>query len=841
MNHDFNNVPDSIRRLNQWILWKVHTRDGRATKVPCNIHGTPCNAQDFQNHISFQEAIDTILNSPAGRFNGIGFVFKEGGGLTGIDLDKCVDPDTGAIEPWAEDIINSMDSYTEFSVSGTGFHIIVKGTLPGIQNRKGKIEMYDSKRFFVMTGDVVGEPSEVMERQKELTDLYNQVFPEPAKPAPTAKSPVVKRCEERLNRLSDEMILEKLFQETQGGKWRMLYEQGWHEANNLDYKSQSDADFGFLAKLAFYSSDAEQIERIMSNSALGQRDKWMNREDYRERQITKILARGGAKYAGRTKRIENDESAPTKPSSDIGEGEEYPDIAPFETYAIPTFPVDIFPRWLHDYVRAVAAFVQAPVDLVAIMALIALATTVQRRFELEITPGYVEPLSLYAIGALPSGNRKSDVYKKMIKPLEDYEKQLKEEITDAISERKVDIEILKSQHANLLKEIKKGNLDARLQLAETQKLIDKTKELFPPSLIKQDITAEKLIQAMSENHNRMGVLNAEGGLLDIISGIYSGKKSNVDIFLKGHSGESYSYDRKNGGSIYLESPALSVGLLVQNEHLQSVLSNKTLSGRGLFARFLYTLPVPLGGNRDPEGVSIPPVTQEEYHAMMTNMLKRKPPSSKDTKDSQPNLVDYIKNEIQGNSYTEEEQTQTIRLSQAAYEVYKRLFKKNEPRLRADNPDLTSDLKAWAGKLVGQIMRIAGLLHMAEHANTPELPEEVTASTVEAAIRLEEYFLEHALRAFGEASEGKQAEKQKYLLQALVKAQGDNTLIEWCTPTKIWNMLKRKGYAKVTDMDTDLKELVDRGYLLVEHVKRKGKGRDSTKYGLNPKAIKLLNR
>lgn len=130
--------------------------------------------------------------------------------------------------------------------------------------------------------------------------------------------------------------------------------------------------------------------------------------------------------------------------------------------------------------------------------------------------------------------------------------------------------------------------------------------------------------------------------------------------------------------------------------------------------------------------------------------------------------------------------------------------------------------------------------MAEHADQEELSEEAAASTVEAAVRLEEYFFAHALKAFGQASKGVHAEKQKYILQALATAQGNDTLIKWFTRTKIWNLLKRKGYAKVTYMDKDLQELVDRNYLLIQHVERHGNGRDSTMYGLNPKAIELLN-
>ncbi|MFD0716119.1 DUF3987 domain-containing protein [Paenibacillus sp. GCM10027626] len=834
MNFDFNNVPNSIRRLNQWILWKVQTRDGKATKVPYNIHGTPCNVQDVRNHMSFQAAIDTILNSPAGQFDGIGFVFKEGGGLTGIDLDKCTDPDTGGIENWVEDIITSMDSYTEFSVSGTGFHIIVKGMIPGKRSRKDNIEMYDSKRFFVVTGNVFGEPQEVMERQGQLNTLYNQLFPdEPIKHDPNSKPPVAKQVEGNATVLTDTEILEKLFRERQGAKWRTLYEQGWREG--LGYKSQSEADSALAYKLAFYSGDAEQIRRIFSASALGKRGKWESRADYQDRVITNAMDGQAERYSRHFKQTQNEEASEHE-NHDV-DGYEYPEIAPFEEYSVPAFPLEIFPKWLREYVGAVATFSQTPVDLAAMMALVSVAVAVHRRFKLEVFPGYIEPLCLYAIVALPSANRKSDVFSKMIEPIYAYEENLREEIAEMISERKAEIEKLKAQYANALKAYKSGKLDTDSQLADIQKKLDRTKELFLPALVKQDITAEKLIQAMSENHNRMGVLNAEGGVLDIIAGLYSGRKSNVDIFLKGHSGEHYTYDRKNGGSIHLKSPTLSVGLLVQNDHLQRILTDSSLSGRGLFARFLYAVPDSPLGSRTPRSTPIPRAVKEKYHAMMTSLLKRKPLADGGPGTAPASLAEYVMNAVQGNSYDEEELSQTIS-SEEAVLLYDHLFNKNEPRLHPDNTELTIGFQAWAGKLVGQIMRIAGLLHMAEHADKDELPEEVAASTVEAAIRLEEYYYAHALKAFGQATESVSVEKQKYILQALVKAQGNDQLIKWYSRTKILKLLKRKGYAKVKDMDKDLKELVELGYLLSERVKRHGVGQDSTYYALNPKVAEL---
>ena len=74
----------------------------------------------------------------------------------GVDLDNVRDPDSGHVEPWAETIIRNLDSYTELSPSGCGFHIWVRATLPPGGNRKGRLEMYGGGRYFTVTGQRIG-------------------------------------------------------------------------------------------------------------------------------------------------------------------------------------------------------------------------------------------------------------------------------------------------------------------------------------------------------------------------------------------------------------------------------------------------------------------------------------------------------------------------------------------------------------------------------------------------------------------------------------------------------------------------------------------------------------
>lgn len=97
----------------------------------------------------FEEAIEVLE-----RYDGVGFVFSSGDPYTGVDLDNCIQQETGEIEQWALEIIRHLDSYTELSATGRGVHIIVKGEVTN--RRQGDIEVYSSKRFFTMTGHVLG-------------------------------------------------------------------------------------------------------------------------------------------------------------------------------------------------------------------------------------------------------------------------------------------------------------------------------------------------------------------------------------------------------------------------------------------------------------------------------------------------------------------------------------------------------------------------------------------------------------------------------------------------------------------------------------------------------------
>ncbi len=145
------NIPEEMRQYDHWLVWKLEKRDGKLTKMPYIAGGVGrASSTDSRTWRTFEEAVEAFKT---GRYNGIGFVFSSGDPFTGVDLDKCRDPETGELEDWAAAIVRKLGGYAEASPSGTGVHIIVRSKAPN--KKRGKVEAYSSERYFTMTGQAL--------------------------------------------------------------------------------------------------------------------------------------------------------------------------------------------------------------------------------------------------------------------------------------------------------------------------------------------------------------------------------------------------------------------------------------------------------------------------------------------------------------------------------------------------------------------------------------------------------------------------------------------------------------------------------------------------------------
>jgi putative DNA primase/helicase len=197
------NIPRELKELDKWVGWRWKQIGQKWTKVPYNLQtDRTASSNDRETWSSYSET--------EGHEN-IGFMFSEDDFYCGIDLDGCVNPETGEITKVARQIIDRMDSYSEISPSGTGVKIFIRGVVPGLRrkNPKMKIEVYDRRRFFVVTGHhLPGTPKTIAARQEELEAFYSWLFSKDEEPSPTANGSFSGAAGFTVNHdLSDEDIL----------------------------------------------------------------------------------------------------------------------------------------------------------------------------------------------------------------------------------------------------------------------------------------------------------------------------------------------------------------------------------------------------------------------------------------------------------------------------------------------------------------------------------------------------------------------------------------------------------------------------------------------------------
>lgn len=305
---DFPAEPKSRR---QWVGWRYEERTKRdgttyITKVPINP-GTGYNADPTNPDTwgSFDEAVN---RAEADGLDGVGFVFTEDDPYCGVDLDKCRDPETGDVEPWALEYVEQLDSYAEVSPSGTGVHIICKGNAPGGKNRKGGVEVYDRGRFFTVTGQrVPGTPATATARQFALDGLYGRVFGSGGTEATPDAAGALRTYS---TALTDEEVLLRCRTARNGDRFRALYDHGDSSAYGFD---DSAADAALVNLLAFYTGpDPERIEALMRDSEAAYRPKWEERragKSWLRYDIERILTnrqKEGGQYFGATPGADSD-------------------------------------------------------------------------------------------------------------------------------------------------------------------------------------------------------------------------------------------------------------------------------------------------------------------------------------------------------------------------------------------------------------------------------------------------------------------------------------------------------------------------------------------------------
>lgn len=278
---NFRAIPQELRRYDQWVVWKLNKIPGRTkpTKVPYDPNnGKNSKSTDPRTWGSFDQAVEAFKS---GLYAGIGFVFSVDDPYCGVDLDDVIDLRTGVIDEDAQNIINKLDSYAEYSPSGTGVHIICKAKLPVGGRKKGNFECYDEKRYFTFTGNrLTKTPNKIKERQNEIEQFHHRIFGTKQSSKSDGNFHNIKiNLDEQANPPKD-----KLAELLQSKHCKDL----WEKKRNLP--SQSEYDLGLAIMAVSKGWSAQEIaDLIIAHRKRHNEDlKLENRQKY-QRTISKAL------------------------------------------------------------------------------------------------------------------------------------------------------------------------------------------------------------------------------------------------------------------------------------------------------------------------------------------------------------------------------------------------------------------------------------------------------------------------------------------------------------------------------------------------------------------------
>ncbi|PCK21868.1 DNA primase [Bacillus pumilus] len=264
--YEFKNIPQELKNAPQWILWRSEERDGKKTKVPYQIDGSMAQSSNKRTWSTFP----TILKFYNNRdYDGIGFMFSKDDPFIGIDIDHCVED--GVLSPFAQEIVDSVGSYTEFSPSGKGVHIIAKGKIPlrgqgtGRKNPELGLEVYRHGRYFTFTGNSVGIGA-IEERSDKLKELFNKYLKDKKEETKASSPPAA--ASRNMNNLSNKEIWERMFNSKNGKSIQDLFN------GHLVNEDHSATDMALCNHLAFWTDkDTSKMDSMFRESGL-YREKW---------------------------------------------------------------------------------------------------------------------------------------------------------------------------------------------------------------------------------------------------------------------------------------------------------------------------------------------------------------------------------------------------------------------------------------------------------------------------------------------------------------------------------------------------------------------------------------
>lgn len=461
-------------------------------------------------------------------------------------------------------------------------------------------------------------------------------------------------------------------------------------------------------------------------------------------------------------------------------------IIPFSEFDLPVFPIEVLPPDLADYLNQLAESLQIPVDMPAMLVLAACSYCVSG-CQISPKPDWVEPLNIFTAIIMPPASKKSAAMKLITEPLKIHEKEQMEDLSQEAIKNQSERRVLENKQKKLETQLSKGeDVNTRIELNEINRELAEFQDIFLPTIIASDSTPEAVARLLFENDGRLSIFNAEGGIFGTMAGRYNSGTPNLDVFLQGHAGDSLKVNRIGRPSEYVENPCLTIGLAIQPTILENLKHKTFMKECGLLARFLFVTPDSDHGQNKYATKPICEAAKAYYQSLIFDLLK-------------------------SNSIT-------LRLEPEAEKIFARYFEAIEPRLNGD----LYQVQAWAGKLRGAVLRIAGILELIENPNS----QTVSEKTIGAAITIGEYLTKHAKAVFNLMDFDKELHLANRILSWISRKSKTEFLL-----SEVYTAVKTSAANRMDDFKAALDRLIEHNYL--RHSTEKTRGRPSNRYEVNP--------
>ena len=450
------------------------------------------------------------------------------------------------------------------------------------------------------------------------------------------------------------------------------------------------------------------------------------------------------------------------------------------------FPMQSLTPLLREYLQAVSDYVQVVPEMAILPLLSVLSLCVQGKAVIKHTGNsHTEPLNLYTITVASPGERKSGSLKEFMRPVEEFQEHYNKIHAPEVEAYKTERAYLENKRAKALK------TDLQTAKAITKQLASLEKK-HESVLNVSDATPEALAMEMYRQGGKIGIIDDEGSVFDVLSGIYSNGQANINIFLKAYDGANYTILRRTKENIELKKPLLTMGLMVQPEHFADAMNNRQFSGRGFIHRFLFSFPDSRAGHLKMTSPDVPTKLQKQYSDLINRLLRM--PSTSDT----PVIVCDKEAELLFSDY----------------------FSHLQEEIR--DGGIFENLKEWASKQFGRALRIAGILHLCEH----EPSERLTGQTAINSIAIATWAENHALNALsGSASEPTEIKNAKYILKKLKRSEkstlSKHELLVLCRPLL------------TADCNEPLEILEDMNCIKIEVIRNGERGKPKERIKINP--------